>query len=286
MHEKGRRLLLLLLKLTRRSSLCFVWLASGFAFAEIVNVESSGQYSFGPNTSEQQACELAREQLISNAARSHFGERIEFDETQLCSSAKARSSGIACDLDQRMFFSLDENLSVIDVRASDMKVLYPQESKLYSCNIIGTVRFEYSKSSIDRSWVTSLKVDNQLLNKDKRLAFTAKSSKKGFHYIFEDEGPRGFSLIYPNELDGPRKIGGAFSVPSSLAKRSYNISAGRSDAGVSGEFLRFFMLSTKKQLSLKRQNTGLISREQMALLKEELQSGAWTEKKIGLQIVY
>jgi hypothetical protein len=46
------------------------------------------------------------------------------------------------------------------------------------------------------------------------------------------------------------------------------------------------MLSTKKQLSLKRQNTGLISREQMALLKEELQSGAWTEKKIGLQIVY
>ena len=57
--------------------------------------------------------------LISNTARAHFGERIEFDETQLCSSERAEKNGVACDLDQRMFFSLEENLSVIDVTLTE-----------------------------------------------------------------------------------------------------------------------------------------------------------------------
>ncbi len=286
MREKDLPLSLSLQKLTSFLVGFTIGLTATSAFAEIVSVEGSGEYGFGPNISEQRACDLAREQLVSDAARSYFGERIEFDETQICSSAKARASGIGCDLDQRMFFSLDENISLIDIEISETKVVYPQETKRYSCKASGTVRFQYSVSSIDRDWITSLAADSNLLREDKRLVFSATSSEEGFHYIFEDQGRLGFNLLYPNELDVSRKVPSGFSVPSSSAKRSYSLTLDGGGAAVSGRFVRFLMLSSKSELELRRLNTGLVTREQLAILKEKLKSGRWTEKQLVLEIVH
>lgn len=285
MREKDLRLSLSLQKLTSRLLVFSIGLTATSVFAEIVSVEGSGEYGFGPNISEQRACDLAQEQMVSDAARSHFGERIEVDEAQICSSAKAKASVVACDLDQRMFFSLDENISLIDIEISETKVDYPQETKNYSCKATGIVRFQYSVSSIDRNWITSLAADSTLLREDKRLVFTATSSEAGFHYIFEDQGRLGFNLLYPNELDVSRKVSSDFSVPSSSAKRSYSLILDRDAAAPSGRFLRFLMLSSKSELELRRLNSGLVSREQLAMLKETLKSGGWTEKALVLEIV-
>ena len=267
-------------KLTKFLGLSLCLLPVLPAIAGIVTVKGSGEYSFGPNTSEVEACDQARQLLISNTARAHFGERIEFDETQICSSKRAKKGAVACDLDQRMFFSLDENLSVIDVTLTETMVSYPQSTKRYSCKAAGAVRFEYIAPSVDQSWTTSLEVNRRLLDEN-RLVFDSQSSKAGFHYIFEDRGASGFSLLYPNELDAPRRIIGGFSVPSGSAKRSYRMTVDKANHGGSGRLFRALMLSSKTELAIDQLTPGVISRERMARLKEQLEPGSWTQKKLS-----
>ncbi len=280
MHVKDPLWWLLLQKLTRFLGLSLCWLSLSPAIAGIVTVEGSGDFSFGPNTSEREACDQARQMLISNTARAHFGERIEFDETQLCSSERAEKNGVACDLDQRMFFSLDENLSVIDVTLTETVVQYPQDTKRYSCKAAGAVRFEYTAPAVDQSWTISLEVNKRLLDED-LLVFAAQSSKAGFHYIFEDRGASGFSLLYPNELDAPRSIIGGFSVPSGSAKRSYRMTVDKENDGGSGPLFRGLMLSSTTELAINQLTPGVISRERMARLKAQLEPGSWTQKKLS-----
>ena len=95
--------------------------------------------------------------------------------------------------------------------------------------------------------------------------------KCGFHYIFEDRGASGFSLLYPNEFDAPRSIIGGFSVPSGSAKRSYRMTVDKENYVGSGRLFRALMLSSKAELAIDQLTPGVISRERMARLKEQLE---------------
>ena len=284
MRARDHRLLLSLQKLTE----ALMSVASGLiglifctsAYANIVEVKGSGEYIFGPNISEQLACDLATQEMVRQAARSRFGERIEFDETQLCSGEIFRRSGVACNLDQRMFFSVDENLSVLEIRLQETKLRYPQESKSYSCRVEGAVRFEYFESKIDKKWVTNLAVDREALKKGLGLRFNGNSSREGFHYLFEDLGSRGYSLLYPNELDIERSIVGPFKVPTDSARRSYRLQYEADREEEDQHHARFTLISSKEKIDMKIVGVGVISREQLANVRDFLRSGEWTEKKV------
>ena len=285
MRSRDHRSLLSVQKPTE----AFVSVASGLilsliiyssSHANIVEVQGSGEYGFGPNISEQLACDLATQEMVRQSARSRFGERIEFDETQLCSSEIFKRSGVACNLDQRMFFSVDENLSVLEIRLQEAKLRYPQESKSYSCRVEGTVKFEYFESKIDKKWVTNLAVDREALKRGLGLKFNGNSSREGFHYLFEDLGSRGYFLLYPNKLDIERRIVGPFKVPTDNARRSYRLQYETDKQEEDQHHARFTLISSKEKIGMEIVGVGVITREQLANVKESLKSGEWTEKKV------
>ena len=123
-------------------------------------------------------------------------------------------------------------------------------------------------------------MDREALKKGLGLKFNGNSSREGFHYLFEDLGMRGYSLLYPNELDIERSIVGSFKVPTDSARRSYRLQYEADREEEDQYHARFTLISSKEKIDMKIVGVGVITREQLANVRESLKSGEWTEKKV------
>ena len=72
---------------------CFVFMAS--AHAELVT--STGEYLFGPETSQSKACELAQEKAKSAALTSVIGESISNEQQLFCKETSGKKSDYECE---------------------------------------------------------------------------------------------------------------------------------------------------------------------------------------------
>jgi hypothetical protein len=72
---------------------CFMFMAS--ANAELVT--STGEYLFGPETSQSKACELAQEKAKSAALTSVIGESISNEQQLFCKETSGKKSDYECE---------------------------------------------------------------------------------------------------------------------------------------------------------------------------------------------
>ena len=260
----------------------YLWSLSGYS--QILNITGEGQFQFSAAISEDTACELAKEKMVKNALRSQYGERIEFDEFQSCSNEILRERGVACHLSQRIFFSSNVDLSVLNIQIKKRDVFYPKDGGAYTCSVKGIVRFEHFPLKMDEDWATDFGVEElSFEGPEIAVSFRITSSKDGYHYVFEDLGLDGFKLIYPNRFDPPKNIRGSFLVPTNSAKRPYVLTLENAAKSIEEERI-FLHVSTKSQLKLDFDQSGRFSRSFLNEQRDRLKAMTWTQKKLAFKV--
>ena len=87
----------------------------GQAHAEAVNAK--GEYLYGPDTSEADACRLAKERAKANALSKVFGESISMEEQMSCREVKGGKPDYGCELNRVSWSSIEGDIrSVTDYR--------------------------------------------------------------------------------------------------------------------------------------------------------------------------
>ena len=85
----------------------------GQAHAEAVNAK--GEYLYGPDTSEADACRLAKERAKANALSKVFGESISMEEQMSCREVKGGKPDYGCELNRVSWSSIEGDIrSVTD----------------------------------------------------------------------------------------------------------------------------------------------------------------------------
>ncbi len=75
-------------------------LGAPFSMAGAVTVSVSAEYLFGPETSQNEACELAFSKAKSQALAQVVGEKVSSDEQQVCYQTTGKSTDYGCEFNR------------------------------------------------------------------------------------------------------------------------------------------------------------------------------------------
>jgi hypothetical protein len=248
------------------------WTSFALAEGAVEVVAAKGEYSFGPDTSERDACSFAKRLMIDNAARGLNGEKTSSSEKINCSDELFRASGESCDISSTFSSYLD--YETVDESIEKIEVLYPQNTKNYLCSVEGTVSLRLNEIRQDAFWSTTLDLEVEKLSDDtSSVSFSISSSIIGFHYVFHELNSGALELIFPNAFDRANQFKGTKKIPSSKSLRGYDIKIHNSEKSKN-----FYMLSTQQLIeSLQGLEIKRITALQRDSIRRSLSKGSWVQ---------
>ncbi len=92
--------------------------SSGSASAKVVT--ASGEYLFGPETSDNEACELARNKAKSLALSQVVGEKVSREEQLVCNQTTGKSTDYGCEFNRITWSMIDGDIR--EVRNETRKI--------------------------------------------------------------------------------------------------------------------------------------------------------------------
>lgn len=96
-----------------RTVLTLLALISPFGTAGAVIVPGSAEYLFGPETSENEACELARNKAKSLALSQIVGEKVSSEEQLICNQTTGKTSDYGCEFNRISWSLIDGDIRAV-----------------------------------------------------------------------------------------------------------------------------------------------------------------------------
>ena len=279
-REKEEQLSLSLMKPNKLLVLLVVFISGcaplALSKSAVEVITAKGEYSFGPDMSERDACELAKRYMIENAARDEFGVRISGNKKMSCSDEWLRDFGDACEITQNLLSYVSEEYEVINQSINKVQVLYPQGTKNYLCSVEGIVTLRLFESHQRTSWATDLIIDTaEVSNNMLAVSLSISSSTVGFHYVFHELSGGELELIFPNAFDRTNEFKGTKKIPSANSLRKYEIKVPNS-----GKSVNFYMLSTQRVIeSLQDLEIKKLTFRERDAMRRSLSKGSWVQTR-------
>ena len=98
-------------KLRVATTMLFLIVFLGDAQAKVV--PASGEYLFGPETSENEACELARNKAKSLALSQVVGEKVSSEEQLICNQTTGKSTDYGCEYNRITWSMIDGDIRTV-----------------------------------------------------------------------------------------------------------------------------------------------------------------------------
>jgi hypothetical protein len=98
-------------KLRFITTMLFLVVSLGDARAKVV--PASGEYLFGPETSENEACELARNKAKSLAMSQVVGEKVSSEEQLICNQTTGKSTEYGCEFNRITWSMIDGDIRAV-----------------------------------------------------------------------------------------------------------------------------------------------------------------------------
>lgn len=96
-----------------RTVIALMTLISPFGMAGAVIVPGSAEYLFGPETSENEACELARNKAKSLALSQIVGEKVSSEEQLICNQTTGKTSDYGCEFNRISWSLIDGDIRAV-----------------------------------------------------------------------------------------------------------------------------------------------------------------------------
>lgn len=98
-------------KLRFLTTLLLLLVSLGEVWAKVV--PASGEYLFGPETSDNEACELARNKAKSLALSQVVGEKVSSEEQLICNQSTGKSTDYGCEYNRITWSMIDGDIRAV-----------------------------------------------------------------------------------------------------------------------------------------------------------------------------
>ena len=200
--------------------LAVLFLASvGAVQAEAVSAR--GEYLYGPETSEADACRLAEERAKAAALSKVFGESISMEEQMSCREISGGKSDYGCELD-RVSWSLIEG----DIRAvtASQKTIEPRMGAK-ACIVTLTADIVLPDRRPDTNFDIRVNINEKRYRAGEVLTIELEPTVPMHVAIFNwapYQSNNAVTQMFPNEMDPHNYISKKTGVPTENKRRAYS----------------------------------------------------------------
>ncbi len=184
-------------------------------------VSARGEYLYGPETSEADACRLAEERAKAAALRKVFGESISMEEQMSCRETSGGKADYGCELD-RVSWSLIEG----DIRAvtASQKMIEPRMGAK-ACIVTLTADIVLPDRRPDANFDIRVNINEKRYRAGEVLTLELEPTVPMHVAIFNwvpYQSSNTVTQIFPNAIDPYNYIAKKTSVPTEHKRAAYS----------------------------------------------------------------
>lgn len=253
------------------------------AAANDYQLEGIGEYRYGQNETEAEACAIAFEEAKRSALRKKFGEVAVQSRDSVCGDSVTEQTGNTCEIYERGFTAINSRGFISSFEP------YEPEVRIEPGYKVCTVKTIFSIKKFDGEPDPTFEIldfrlsSGPLVRVSDAPRISLKTNRAAFHYIYSwapDVDPQNYHLIYPNIVDPQNDASSYLEIPTVNRLKSYEIEVTLpKNQNTSYEFL--FLLSSKIAL----QAPQLISQKNYQLWLFSLNRDEWTQKKYNYRVI-
>jgi hypothetical protein len=211
----------------RRATLSFVLIGfSTLAFASpFQSVVVDGEYAFGPQVSQEEACEQAEVRAKEGAIRKVFGETYFGEQSMDCSDRWFQG----CDYARMSVTHLNGHL----VSFTDRSERVFDKDGLRVCRVMGKARLDTSQKS-DPSMFFEVSLDRAVYRDGDELKAKVHFSNPSYLAIFSQADLKGAKVerLFPNRHVRDARIGGKVLIPEESARYRFRVESAQGQGGI------------------------------------------------------
>ena len=211
----------------RRATLSFVLIGfSTLAFASpFQSVVVDGEYTFGPQVSQEEACEQAELRAKEGAIRKVFGETYFGEQSMECSDKGLRG----CDYARMSVTHLNGHL----VSFTDRSERVFDKGGLRVCRVMGKVQLDTSQKS-DPGMFFEVLLDRAVYRDGDELKAKVHLPNPSYLAIFSQSDLNGAKVerLFPNRHVKDGRLGGRVLIPEESARYRFRVESEQGEAGI------------------------------------------------------
>ncbi len=224
-----------------------------FGSASAEWVEGKGEWIFGPDLSENEACELALQKARKDAIRKVTGERLSSEEQLIC---KEHKDAADCDLNRLTWSTMDGVIQ--EIRNNKRKVVrkpgFPKCTISLEADVEGP-----SGEGPDPGFDMTVRLNRTTFRHGEPLVISVEPTQPMFISVFQwlpyEKSERQVWRIFPNEYDKANRFLGPENIPTRKGSAKYSMWIGFPE-GMDGkkkladEYL--MVIGTRKPITFKQ----------------------------------
>lgn len=168
------------------------------ALAEIVSVDVSAEFTYGPEISENKACEAASHRATTEAVRQIYGEKLSSSQQVSCKEEESTEDNTNCVYHSYLWNTIDGEIRSLREISREIESV----GVLSRCTVKLAIEVKKSIEKSDPSFDFQVRLNQNIYRNEEELIITIEPSKKMYMTIFgwypyNDEDT--VEKIFPNE---------------------------------------------------------------------------------------
>lgn len=201
------------------------WVGCALAFCSGLHAEAvdvSGEFFYGPDTSERQACEAAEQRAKQEALRMVLGERFSSSEQLSCKDGAAGVDNTQCVYNTFRWTEIEGDIK----QATRLGQQVDKQMGSSRCTVSMRVVVDVPKLLPDPSFDFQVKLNSVRLRAKEAVSFQILPSVNMHMAVFAwapSHNPATVTRIFPNAFDRQSRLGARVShpIPSDAGARLY-----------------------------------------------------------------
>ena len=150
------------------------------ALAEIVSVDVSAEFTYGPAISQNKACEAASQRATTEAVRQIYGEKLSSSQQVSCKEEESTEDNTNCVYHSYLWNTIDGEIRSSREISREIETV----GVLSRCTVKLAIEVKKSTEKSDPSFDFQVRLNQNIYRNEEELIITIEPSKKMYMTIF------------------------------------------------------------------------------------------------------
>ena len=194
-------------------SLCLI---SCTCTAEIVKMQATGEFLYGPDTSERKACEAAVQKATTTAVRKIYGEKVSVTEQLSCKEEGSREDNTNCVYHSYLWNTIDGEIRSSKLISREIESI----DSLSKCTVVLSIEAVRSNEKSDPGFDFKVKLNQNVFRHNDSLNISIQPTDRMYVTVFgwyPYSKTKVVEKIFPNQYDAKNLISELLKIPTESA---------------------------------------------------------------------
>ena len=185
-------------------------------------MRTKGEFLYGPDTSERQACEAASQKAMTEAVRKIYGEKLSVNEQLSCKEEGSTEDNTNCVYHSYLWSTIDGEIRSSKEISREIESI----DSLSKCTVILSIEAIKSIEKSDPSFDFKVNLNQNVFRHNDSLNVSIQPSNKMYVTVFgwyPYSKKKVVEKIFPNKSDTKNLISEFLQIPSKSAIKNYSI---------------------------------------------------------------